>query len=163
MVAAVALSSNARATSFTMTTETGDSFGFIDTDTMSLSGEIGKAVVYMVMKSDLAVPASMKFGKYATKYAVSAAEVWFQCKTKNYIAVKLFLYDAQGQFVGSLDKPVLGEQPIPPQTGTEEQYNYVCNVAAVRSRINQFNEYETPLQTLIRVSRATFNDPRYVP
>ena len=47
--ALLALDAPANATSFTMTTEAEDSFGFIDTDTIQMDGEIGKVLSYTVM------------------------------------------------------------------------------------------------------------------
>lgn len=75
----------------------------------------------------------------------------------------LFFYDARGQFLRSYDRPVVGDQPVPPQTGLDDQFKYVCNGAKLSNKINRFNDFETPLQTLIRAARATLNDPRYVP
>ena len=58
---------------------------------------------------------------------------------------------------------MLVDQPVPPQTGVEEQFGYACLGATLKNKIDRFLPSETPLQTIIRVTRATMSDPRYKP
>ncbi len=153
----------ARATPFTFTTENPEGFGFIDLETASVSGGIGKATTYLIFKADAPVPLEAKIAGPLGTYAASASELWFECNTRHYSIVRLFFYNAHGDLTGSLDKPILVDQPVPPQTGVEEQFKIVCERAPPRNSISNFNEVETPLRTLIRTTRATMNDPHYKP
>lgn len=158
-----ALGSAAFATSFTMTTETADSIGFIDTDSVKHDGSITKITSYSVYKNNAPVPPQAQLLYKPQSYAATASEVWFDCTNERYSVVRLFFYDLHGGFAGTYDKPLLVDQPIPPQTGVEEQFGYVCKGKPLSNKISSFPENETPLQTLIRASRSTMADPRWKP
>ena len=151
----------ASATSFTATTETPDGMGFIDTDTIKVDGPIGKATTYFVTKDDQPIPAPIEHPKARSVHALVAQQVWFQCETKHYSIVQMFFYDSRGDFIAAYDHPVLVDEAIPPQTGLEEQFEYVCKGTAPTNRLSQFNDNETPIQTIIRAARVTMHDPRY--
>ena len=150
------------ATTFTMTTESPGMIGFLDADSMTHGIQVRRAMTYAVFSKDAAVPPGVTPFGNGTTYAASASDVLFECETKHYTIASIFFYDARGLIVASFPHPVLADEPVPPQTGVEEQFAHVCQDKPLSNKISNFPDDETPLQMLIRVARATMADPRYV-
>ena len=164
MIASFApLPSTARATSFSMTTETADSLGFIDIDSVKADGPLVIALTYEVVKLDQPLDVKFRSSPNNFTYAVMARRIIFDCPSERYSIDRIFFYSGHGDLVGSFDGVGVSNAAVPPETGLSEQFRYACKGVPLSNKIDRFPDGETPLQTLIRASRATMSDPRWKP